>query len=222
MSGLNSIRNNVLAAAQTEMSAFLRVLRQHERFLPAVSWIINPLWQEARWSGTSYQFDRTDESPPVMGLTFENPEKGKELFKAWTEKYGNHDELEEIRITVIEGEIPDERPGYFIHICPDPENSMVRATAEGFAIDTTPLQLLGQLQKMNPVPGTTPMLPRFKELFEKHREFLFAPVCQRDDGRLWVELKHGIVKRSIHFRNLNAIDPDVLRATRRMIEEWQQ
>src|SRR5579859_4233386 len=169
--------------------AFVKLLdriREYEPYLPAAAWVANPLWPEAKWSGTCYQFDRAGEHPPVMGLVFENPEKGKELFRSWTEKNGNQDELEEIRLTVIEGEIGGAEPGYFIHICPDPENSMIRATAMGFAIEELPLSVLGQMQRMYPIGGATPMLPRFKELFRKHEEFLFAPVSPREDGRQWV------------------------------------
>jgi hypothetical protein len=174
--------------------------------------------QVARWSGTAYQFDRHADSPPVMGLRFERPDKGQELFRSWTEKHGNCDELEEIRITVIEGEIPGEESGYWVRIGPDPENSLLRATAEGIVIDGLPLGMLAQMRPMNPIAGTTPMLPRFKELFRKHGEFLFAPVGPRDDGRQWVDLECGIVKKAMHFHNLADFDRNVLKAAKRLAE----
>jgi hypothetical protein len=189
--------------------------------LPAAAWMVDPLWPEAKWSGTCYQFDRAGEHPPVMGLVFENPEKGKELFRSWTEKNGNQDELEEIRITVIEGEIDGAEPGYFVHICPDPKNAMVRATAEGIEIDGIPFGMLGQIRRMNPIVGATPMLARFKELFRKHGEFLFAPVSPREDGRQWVDLECGIVKKAIHFHNLADVNRNVLEAAKRLVEEWE-
>jgi hypothetical protein len=197
------------------------MLREHEQFLPAVGWVTSPLWKEARWSGTAYQFDLRADSPPVMGLCFERPDKGQELFRSWTEKHGNCDELEEIRITVIEGEIPGQESGYWFHIAPDPENSLLRATAEGIVIDGLPLEMLGQLRRMNPIAGTTPMLPRFKELFHKHGEFLFAPVSPREDGRQWVDLECGIVKKAIYFHNLTDVESDLPETTKRPVEEWE-
>jgi hypothetical protein len=184
-------------------------IREYEPYLPAAAWVSDPLWHEAKWTATSYQFDGGGDFPPVMGLAFENCEKGRQLFKNWTGKNGNCDELEEIRITVIEGDIPGDKPGYFGRIGCDSENSMIRATAMGIAIDELPLSVLGQMQRMCPIIGATPMLPRFKELFRKHEEFLFAPVSLRGDGKRWVDLECGIVKQTIHFRAIGEIEREL-------------
>jgi hypothetical protein len=210
---------SLIQSIKLGMDRWLGVLRQHQKFLPAVGWVANPLWNEARWSGTAYQFDRHADSPPVMGLCFENPEQGQQLFRSWAEKHGNCDELEEIRITLIEEESDRAQGGYFVHICPDPENSIVRATAEGIVIDGQSLAMLAQMRRMQPDPETTAMLPRFKELFRTHGEFLFAPVSPREDGRQWVNLECGIVKRSIHFESLAKIDRDALESVQRLVEE---
>jgi hypothetical protein len=209
---------SLIQAIEHDMNRWLGLLREHEQFLPAVGWVASPLWQEAHWSGVAYQFDRHADSPPVMGLRFERPDKGQELFRSWTEKHGNCDELEEIRIIVIEGEIDSEQAGYFVHLSPDPENSMLRATAEGIVIDGLPLGMLAQMRRMNPIAGTTAMLPRFKELFREHGEFLFAPVSPREEGRQWVDLECGIVKKAIHFHNLADVDRNVLEAAKRLVE----
>jgi hypothetical protein len=198
-----------LATLPPQIGRVLARVREYELYLPAVAWVANPLWSEAQWCGTSYQFDKADECPPVMGLKFKNWEKGQELFRAWIDKNGNEDELDEIRITVIEDDIPGNGRGYFIHIGADPENSMIRATAEGIIVDAIPLALFGQVQRMYPSPGTPPMLPRFKEVYQKHGEFLFAPVIPRDDGRLWVDLPLGIVKREIHFKRTEEVETSI-------------
>jgi hypothetical protein len=193
---------SLIQAIERDMNRWLGTLREHEQFLPAAGWVASPLWKEARWWGTAYQFDRHADSPPVMALIFENSDKGRELFKSWTEKNGNCDELEEIRITFVEGKIPGVKPGYWVHIGPDPENSLARATAEGISLDAAPLALMGLIRRMDVADETEPMLPRFKDLFTKHGEFLFAPACPRHDGRHWVDLQCGIVKRAIHFQRI--------------------
>ena len=140
-----------------------------------------------------------------MGLVFENADAGKKLFRNWTERWDHMDELEEIRIAIIEGDLPDQNPGYSVHICADPENSLVRATAEGVVLKDIPVDLLGQVRRMHPVAGAAPLLLRFKEEFQKHGEFLLAPVTRRDDGQLWVDVESGIVKTVVHFRNATDI-----------------
>lgn len=144
-----------------------------------------------------------------MALIFENADKGRELFRSWTEKNGNCDDLEEIRITFVEGEIPGVKPGYSIHIGPDPENSLVRATAEGVSLDAPPLALMGPIRRMDFADGTEPMLPLFKELFLKHGEFLFAPACPRQDGRQWIDLQYGIVKHAVHFTRIEEFQQEL-------------
>ncbi len=63
---------------------------------------------------------------------------------------------------------------------------------------------------MHPVPGSPPLLPRFKEEFAKHQEYLLAPVTRRGDGQLWFDVELGIVKHKIHFRHVSEmIDNDV-------------
>jgi hypothetical protein len=218
---MNDETNDPIAAAiqtiQQERQRLLEMSGQYGRVLPAVAWVTNPLWAEAKWCGTSYQFDKADERPPVMGLKFENPEKGRELFRAWTEKNVNEDELEEIRITVIEASASGDRPGYFIHVGADAENSMVRATAEGIVIEQIPFALFGQVQRMYPLARTPPMLPRFKELVQRHGEFLFAPVSPRDDGQFWVDLPLGIVKREIHFKTLEEVERSMREAVSELL-----
>ena len=200
------------------MGRVLAQIREYERCLPAVAWVANPLWSEAQWCGTSYQFDKADECPPVMGLRFKNWEKGQELFRAWTDKNGNNDDLEEIRITVVDADDPGDQ-GYFIHIGADAENSVIRATAEGIVIEEIPFALFGQIQRMFPLTENAPMLPKFKELVQRHGEFLFAPVSPRDDGQFWVDLPLGIVKREIHLKTIEEVERSLWEAVSALLKD---
>jgi len=57
-------------------------------------------------------------------------------------------------------------------------------------------------------PLLQPLLPRFKEEFAKHKEYLLAPVLKGADGKLWARPELGIIKRQIHFRSIADIKPD--------------
>lgn len=163
-------------SVDSEVESLLSTVHVYEHLLPAVNWITHRLWDEASWSATTFCWHPTGDAPPVMGLVFDKADEARQLFRDWTRKHGNRDELEEIKITIIEGDVPGEKPGYSVHLCPDPENSLVRATGEGVVLHELPLALLGQVRRMNPIPGSTPLLPRFKEQFARHNEFLLAPV----------------------------------------------
>lgn len=190
-----------------QITRLVQSVQQHERIVPAATWMIHPGWLMAGWSAMAYQWHPTSDAPPILGITCENPAIGRELFQSWIAKYGHHDELEEIRISIVEGEIPGQDPGYSIHICPHPENSLVRATAEGIALNIVPFTLLGQVRRMHPLEGESEGLARFREEFEQHQEYLLAPVERRADGKQWAIPELGIIKRSILFRDVREITP---------------
>ncbi len=179
--------------------------------------VVNPLWDEARWNATTFRWHPTSDGPPVMGLCFDNARAAHELFGGWFENHDNNDSLEELRVSIIEGEIPGLPSGYTVHICTT-QNALARATMEGVVLNAAFMVVLGRMNRMHSAPGAPPLLTRFKQEFQKHNEFLLAPVTRRGDGQLWVDLELGIVKRKIYFRHIseigeNDIDAAVLRPT---------
>lgn len=182
-------------------------VQQHAKSMPAAIFTTHPLWAEAKWSATTYQFHPTGAVPPIMGLVFDNVEAGLEIFREAERQMNHEDRFEEIRISIIEGKVPgqEHRPGYSIHICADPEALCAHATMNDFVVDSTIVPFLGQWNRHYPIPGTPSMLARFKKEFEKHNEFLLAPAIRRPDGNLYIEPRLGIVKNVILFRQLSDI-----------------
>jgi hypothetical protein len=188
-------------------------IRQHAKAMPAAAFTTHALWDEAKWSATTFRWHPTSEAPPIMGLVFDNSEAGVEIFREAERQMNHSDRFEEIRVSIVEGPVPGEerRPGYSVHICADPESLAAHATAEDFVVDPSIVPFLGQWNRHYPIPGTSSMLTRFKREFAKHKEFLLAPAVRKPDGQLWFEPELGIIKNEIHFRYLMDItqdDPD--------------
>jgi hypothetical protein len=141
-----------------------------------------------------------------MGLIFDNAEAGL-IFREAKRQMNHEDRFEEIRVSIIDGAAPGEeqRSGYSVHICVDPEALAAQATAKDFVIDPSIVPFLGQWNRHYPVPGQPKLLARFKQEFAKHNEFLPAPVTRRADGQLWCNPELGIIKNVIHFRQLSDI-----------------
>jgi hypothetical protein len=200
---------NDIPAAQTAIEKHLALMAKkiepYTKSMPAVAFTTNPLWREARWTATTFRWHPTSEAPPVMGIVFENAVAGKQLFHELEKQTNHSDRFEEIRVCIIEGSAPGQKPGYTVHICPDPEALAMHATGEDVVVDQTIVPFLGQWNRMYPIPGSQPLLPRFKEEFARHKEFLLAPVVRREDGQNYVEVKLGIMKNSIEFRDLSEI-----------------
>ena len=197
----------VAEAITKEIESIAERVQRHVQTMPAAVFTTHPLWAEARWSATTYQFHPAGEAPPIMGLVFDNVEAGLDIFREAVRQMGHEDCLEDIRISVIEGEVPgrEHRPGYSIHICADPEALCAHATMDDLVVDPGIVPFLGQWNRHYPVPGDPPLLARFKEQFERHEEFLLAPTIRREDGRLYMEPSLGIIKHEILFRRLSDI-----------------
>ncbi len=194
-------------AIAQEMKSISERVRQHARAMPAAAFATHPLWEEAKWSATTYQWHPTSAAPPVMGLVFDNGDAGLKIFREAERSMNHLDEFDEIRIAIIEGAVPgqEHRPGYSIHLSADPEALAGHATFADFVVDPTIVPFLGQWNRNYPIPGTPSMLPSFKEEFEKHNEFLLAPTIRRADGQLDMVPELGIVKNVILFRQLSDI-----------------
>ena len=69
-------------AFESEVDLFAQGVKQHASTMPAAEFATDPLWAEAQWSATTFQWHPASEAPPLMGLVFENEEAGLEIFSA--------------------------------------------------------------------------------------------------------------------------------------------
>ena len=208
-------------AMQQQLASISARVQQHAKTMPAAAFTTHPRWSEARWSATTFRWHPTSEAPPIMGIVFDNAEAGLEIFREAERQMNHTDRFEEIRVSIIEGPVPGQecRPGYSVHICPDPEALDAHATMEDFVVNQSVVPFLGQWNRHYPIPGMPELLPRFKREFKKHKEFLLAPVVRRGDGQLWVETKLGIIKNIVHFRYLSEITHDDIDAAAVVLPE---
>jgi hypothetical protein len=183
--------------------------------MPVAAFTTHPLWEKAAWSATTFQWHPISEAPPLMGLVFDNEEAGLEIFREAERQINHEDRFEEIRVSIIEGAVPGQqnRPGYSVHICADPEALAGHATMNELVVDPTIVPFLGQWNRHYPNPGKPSLLAKFKQEYEKHQEFMLAPVVHKDDGNEYMVPELGIIKNIINFRQLSDItsgdDPDL-------------
>ncbi len=192
---------------QQESDAISAKVQKHVQAMPAAQFTTHPLWAEAKWSATTYQWHPTGDAPPVMGLVFDNVDAGLQIFRDAERQLNHEDRFEEIRIAIIEGQVDgqEHRPGYSVHVCADPDALCGHATMADLVVDPYIVPFLGQWNRHYPVPGTPSLLPRFKAEFERHQEFLLAPTVIRADGQRYMVPELGIVKNILLFRDLSEI-----------------
>lgn len=73
--------------------------------------------------------------PSRLILLFKNYGAGREILSQWVEMLGKYDELNELRISFIEGDIPGEDYGYTVHIGSNWASTISRRKDEGNNID---------------------------------------------------------------------------------------
>lgn len=162
----------------------------------------------ADWLGVGLMVDLNGQLPPCLGLFFQNIEPGKQMFLDWRDRLGDEDRFEELRISVIEGEIPGRESGYTVNVTSDPDGLRRRAIADGREFDFTSFALISKSHRMTPAPGS-PNLRRFKAAYARHRKYTLMPMQMAGGGYepLW---DLGILKKQILFRRASDIGQDDL------------
>ena len=165
------------------------------------------LWNEANWRGTAFLVEPTGHIPPSVGIVFENGELGRRIFAGWRTLLGDSDDLEQLRIAIIEGDIPGEEPGYTVHVGPHPDHILAIAAERGFQIDRALFVMVSRIHRMTPEPGS-PFLPGFKAAYDVHHRFSLIPVSKGASPMdVTPHFELGIAKREIYFRKVDEIEP---------------
>lgn len=160
-------------------------------------------WDKARWSAVAFMHDPTGERIPMMGIVFTDLAVGRQIFQDWIRAFGSVDQHEELRVAIIEGDIPGHAPGYSVHIGSNPENTARRLRLAGHNVDAPLVLTVGRIHRMHPEPGS-PHLPRFKQEFAKHCRYYLIPVSPK----LEPIFDLCIGKTEVHFRNVADLGPD--------------
>jgi hypothetical protein len=163
--------------------------------------LIDPIkWDDAGWRGTAFLHDPEGRVPPCLGVVFDNIKVGKEIFSAWLRRLGSVDKLDELRISIVEGEIPGTAPGYSVHVSSDPSHASSLVRAEGTGLGSATAIIVSRVHRMTPEPAS-PHLTRFKRELAKHKRYLLLPVS----ADIRPEFDFAIEKKRIFFRNASDI-----------------
>lgn len=164
-----------------------------------------PTWEQAGWQGAVYAW--SDTTYPFMALLFREEGPARKIFNDWFRLFGDIDDEDRIRVSIIEGDVPGEDPGYFIHLSP----SHAFATAHS-KLDPKHVVKVSRIHRMNPPPDSQ-NLANFKAAYQQHGRYDLKLATLKPSGQLFMHEDLRIEKREIHFRHVSDIgDPDEDRA----------
>lgn len=177
--------------------------KKEKRSLFVGGFIDIDLWNKAQWCGTAFGFDGQKKEPPIMCLLFNKREPAKEIIKQWLKRLGETDRFNELRISIIEGDIPGEQPGYSVHISSNIQNIIRRADEGGIDMPKDIFLMISRLHRMNPEEGSQ-NLELFKELYERFGSYTLRVGVLEDGG---VSMLSGLYlhKRDIELRHVEDI-----------------
>jgi hypothetical protein len=164
------------------------------------------LWEKADWR--AMVFELPVDRPPALGLGFVNEDAARKIFRQWLEWVGPRDEREELRVSIIEGDIPGQRLGYSVHVGLDAQALLERYKKMGVATDRDLFVTPSELIRSN--DPNSPQLAAFREAYRSWKTYFLAPAIINKDGtkalKLLSDLK--IYKGKIHFRHVSEIGED--------------
>lgn len=160
------------------------------------------LWDQAQWKAVVFGADGTN--PPLLGLAFKNREAAEQIFREWRGMFGQVDSREEIRVSIIEGEIPGEAPGYTVHINGKLEEQLKRNGFHAHDAAGAQLVMAGRFQRMQAANGSR-NLELFKHEFARLGRYFLVPVILDDQDKLELLVELAIGKCEVLLRQANEI-----------------
>jgi len=170
-------------------------------------------WDKAKWSGTVFLFDPdgAKKQIPGLGIGFADFEAGKQIFENWIKRVGHVDEFEEIRVSIIEGQLPDDkRDGYTVMISSNPDHTIRREQQTHPEFQPETVMLVSRMHRMNPAPGSQ-NLERFKKAVADFGFYRLFPAHVANHQIHDQDLSLYVEKREIHFtqaENLRSGEPE--------------
>ena len=159
-------------------------------------------WERAHWKAVAFGLD-----PTIMVLLFEDVRAGELIFRDLHQRFGPIDRFNEIRVAIVEGDIPGLFPGYSVTIGPNLDGMADRARAEGRTIDTASGFDIVRVCRMNPTPESR-NLDEFKKAFAVVPRYgLLWGHISLSDGKAEISRDYPIGKQDVTFRNVKDIWP---------------
>lgn len=179
-------------------------------------------WDKAVWRGAAFYLDPTNQTPPCLILPYRSEVYAKKIFKDWIAIYGKVDKYDELRVAIIEGDIPGEDKGYTIHISHNLDRAVKRMEQMGMQLDESLIMTISRLQRANPTDNFK-MYNMFKQQYLHHKKYYFMPaVLDEANKNIKPLFEYGIFKYELIFKHVDEIgDNDIDSIVKEPNKPWK-
>lgn len=202
----------------------LRPLSTKERKSLFVSTPIDiETWDKAIWRGAAFLLDPQNTAPPCFLLPFVKEKYAVKIFKDWIALFGEEDKYEELRIAIVEGEIPGEEKGYTVHITPNYDHVAIRMEEAGMKFDESLVLSISRMQRAIPKDNFK-MLNMFKSHYKIQKKYFLLPaILDEENNMIKPIFELGIIKKEIIFRHVDEINEgDIDIAVKSNNKPWKE
>ena len=158
--------------------------------IQTISVIRETHWNDAKWFGVGYAVSPNAKDLPVFSILFENIEAGRKIFSAWRKKFGDKDNEEQIRITIIRGIDRDNIHNYRAAV-----GSSMKKPEELEAKFTVSVSRLHTM-----TPQSSQNLENFISAYKVFHSYILAPGYAGEDGLPSIIFGLGIIKKEINIK----------------------
>lgn len=182
----------------------LRPLPEKERKTLFVTSMIDlEAWDNAVWRGIGFVLGYLP--LPTLLLPFVNEEYAIKIFEDWIATVGKDDKNEDIRIALVEGDVPEEEVGYYVVVGNNIDEAVKRAEASGSSVDELMILNVSRIIRANPNDNFQ-LFNCFKKVYHEYGEYILMPaVLDEHTGQINPLPKYGIHKKQLIYRHISDI-----------------
>ncbi len=182
----------------------LRPLPERERkTLFVTSFIDLETWDKAVWRGAGFVLGYMP--LPTLLLPFVNERYATKIFEDWIAMIGKDDVDENIRIALVEGDVPNEPPGYYVVVGNNIDEAVKRAEESGSRMEDLVIFNVSRIIRANPTDNFR-IFNYFKEAYQKYGEYMLMPaVLNEYTGEIKPLQQYSIHKRQLLYRHISDI-----------------
>ena len=160
-------------------------------------------WNKAVWRGVGFVLGYMP--LPALLLPFVNEKYAIKIFEDWIKIIGRDDKKEDIRIALVEGDVPGEASGYYVVVGNNIDEAMKRAEKGGFSTDETMILNVSRIIRANPRDDFR-SFNYFKEAYHQYGEYMLMPaVLNEITGEIKPLPQYGIHKKQLVYRHISEI-----------------
>ena len=189
----------------------LRPLPEKERKTLFVSSMIDiETWDKAIWRGAGFLFTKDPMDMPILLLIYKNEKYASKIFKDWITDVGKTDTNEDIRVALVEGDVPGEEKGYYIVIGNNLDEAIKRAENSGLDIFEMMIFNVTRIIRANPTDNFYCYNWFKKEYLNKRTFYLMPAIVDESTKQVKPLFNYAILKHRIEYRDIKDItDNDI-------------